>query len=54
MDGCWFVGLDGLVLDGWMNGGGWVQEWKNGEMDRWMSEYWTDGRMDKWADGYMD
>lgn len=47
MSGCWFV-----CSDGWM--GRWVQGWKNGKMDRWISEYWMDGRMDGWADGHMD
>jgi len=40
-------------MDGWMDG--WVKLWKNGKMDRWMSEYWMDDRrMEEWAVGYVD
>ncbi len=48
---CVAVGL--FILFVWMSGGwfvcsddGWAQGWKNGKMDRWISEYWMDGRMD--------
>ena len=35
-------------MDGWLDGGGWVDGW----MDEWM-DGWMNGWMDGWMDGWM-